>query len=237
MSRTAVLALACAVLLGRATLPAAADDGKEAEKLYQQMEEKVAKAKSIEMSFEVEIASPGQKEKGTIKGSLALAEGNKMRLEYKTKLMGMEGDATLISDGKKEVALSAGRPLGEAGPTPKDLERKARRAVSPNGFFFGLLLGTPGGVPDLKASDFKLGKRQKVGDRQAQAVEYTSTIKGDKNAMATVVWIDLETKVPLKRSFRMKEGDREISMSEMFSGVKLDGKIDPKKFELPKDSR
>jgi hypothetical protein len=126
--------------------------------------------------------------------------------------------------------------LGEASPTPKGLEQKARVAVSRSGILLGLLIATPGGL-ELRASDFKLGRKQKVGDRQTQAVEYNSTVLGAKEPMATIVWIDVETKVPLKRSFRMKEGGKEGTMTETFSNVKLDGKIDPKKFELPKDGR
>ena len=140
---------------------------------------------------------------------------------------------TRISDGKKEVILPRVPGL-EAGPPPKDLEKAVRMAISRQGILFGLIIATPDGFGPVKVSDFKFGKKEKVGDRQAQAVEYRSAFKGNE-PMATVVWIDIETKAPLKRMFRMKAEGKDGSMTETFHDTKLDGKIDPKKFELPKD--
>src|SRR5262249_879396 len=127
-------------------------------------------------------------------------------------------------------------PLGDAAPSPQNLERQCREAISREGLFKGLFIGTELFVP-LKISEFKLGSKQKVGNRQAQPVEYNSTIKDTKKSMTTVVWIDIETKLPLRREFRMKEGGMEGALIETFTDVKLDGKIDPKKFELPKNAR
>jgi hypothetical protein len=82
-------------------------------------------------------------------------------------------------------------------------------------------------------TDFKLGKKEKVGEHEAQAVEYT--FKPPFGEMpSVVVWIDLKTQLPLKRAVTEKTGNQKRTYIETFTKLNLDGKIDPKQFELPK---
>jgi outer membrane lipoprotein-sorting protein len=205
----------------------------EAEKLYKQMEDKLAKAKSITLNFEVGPAAENQKR--LFKGSLIVAEGNKLRFTYRGNIEEKAEEVTTISDGKKWMILPAVPELEQKEiPPPKDLEGTIRKALCQQGMMLsGLIIATPDGFGPWRVSHFKLGKKEKVGDRQAQAVEYRLRAKDDE-PVTVVVWIDVETKVPLKRLFAMKGEGKDMSVTETYRDVKLDGKIDPKKFELPK---
>ena len=58
----------------------------------------------------------------------------------------------------------------------------------------------------VTVSDFKLGKKEKVGDKEAQAVEYQVGLGGKK--FPATVWIDLKTNLPLSASFRSPSATR-----------------------------
>jgi outer membrane lipoprotein-sorting protein len=77
-------------------------------------------------------------------------------------------------------------------------------------------------------------RRNPAGTHNTQAVDYQVTLPGNTTAKATV-WIDTETKLPVKRELGLeKNGAEEGRISETYSTFAVDGKIDAKMFEVPK---
>jgi outer membrane lipoprotein-sorting protein len=222
----------------------------EAEKLFRQMEAKVAKAKTLECEFD-------NKEEGndySSKGKLLLADGNKMRLEL-TSDDGTAKDLVVV-DGVKVFNMHEKK--GQPGPKSiRDISKEdrigelGRASISHSGwigsFYFAMIksFGKPGEKQFTNAddyfgiADFKLGNKEMVGQREAQVVQYTMTAKtGDANQVTfeVSVWIDVKTQLPLKRviSFKDKK-DVQRTITETYSKLAIDEKIDPKQFELPKE--
>jgi outer membrane lipoprotein-sorting protein len=131
-----------------------------------------------------------------------------------------------------------------ASDMPKNAGAKTLTAVARAGVFASVMLvsvARTGEKPvevdvneQLKLSDFKLGKKEKVGDSEAQVIDYTLTVKGEKEPMQCSVWVDTKTNLPLKRVLRGKEGTEKATVTETYSKFTVDGKVDPKSFELPK---
>jgi outer membrane lipoprotein-sorting protein len=216
-----------------------ADDKNEAEQLFRKMETKLTSAKSLECSHEAKIE--GGKGPGSVKASLTLAEGNKSRLDVSGRFGDFEEKITLVSDGEKVVSL-ADRP-GPKGPAPKWLNDAYRASLARAGLVVALtFIEGVGEQPkefkaddEMKVSNFKLGKKEKVGDKEAQVVQYNVNIKEFSDPWEVSAWIDTKTNLLLKREVRIKKGDDRITNTETYSKISIDEKIDPKKFELPKD--
>jgi outer membrane lipoprotein-sorting protein len=86
----------------------------------------------------------------------------------------------------------------------------------------------------LKVSGLRLGKREKLDGKEAQAINYVLTVAGaDGLKLNTTVWVDATTHVPLKRLLTAKVDDRDLSVTETYANVVVDGKVDAKAFELP----
>jgi outer membrane lipoprotein-sorting protein len=204
----------------------------KAEKLFREMEGKMKKAKTLECVFEATF-SP----EGSVKGSLALAEGNRLRLEASGKVE-RQMEMMIISDGTKLVAVS-NKERGEEREVPKSLNEMALAWFMRAGSMG--LLDAPGGTKNsdvntlLPVSSFKLGKEKKLDGRNAQTIAYELSIKGTKSVIAVVVWLDPKTNLPLKRVLAIdKGGGDKITITETYTRLTLDEKIDTKKFELPK---
>ena len=85
---------------------------------------------------------------------------------------------------------------------------------------------------ELPVRDFKLGPKEKIGGRDAQVVEYTIDFLLGPARIA--VAIDVQSHLPLKSVFVVVVSGKEfIRLVETIS-VTIDGKIDPKLFEIPK---
>ncbi len=250
---SAVLALTT-VLGWTALLPAQKGrDGQTpnaAEKLFRQMEAKVAKAKTLECDFDIK----GEETNYSAKGKLLLADGNKMRLEMTSEEGGTVNDLVVV-DGAK--VFKSHNKMGKPGPKSIDdvskddnLDAQGRAAISHSGwtgwwyFTIAQRPGKPEGKPFKSAddffgiADFKLGNKEMVGQREAQVVQYTMTAKtGDANqaVFQVSVWIDVQTQLPLKRVLRSKDKDGRRTVTETYTKLVLNEKIDPKQFELPKE--
>ena len=59
-----------------------------------------------------------------------------------------------------------------------------------------------------------------------------ASIGGEK--INETVWVDAKTHLPLKRLLTAKVGDQELKVTETYSKVVVDEKIDAQTFELPK---
>lgn len=210
----------------------------EAEELFRKMEEKLAKAKSLELAWkgEVEHVMPVK-----MKGMLLLDEGKKLRLEIDGDMGGSPFEVRVVSNGR--LMSIAGFGEGTKRVPQNGLNENMAAWLARGELHTGMCLGTSirwtqDGIPpkeELRVSGFKPGKKEKVGEREAQAVEYALVIAEEpKGEYGATVWIDLETHLPLRRVLQKKEGARTVTITETFETLTLDGKIDASRFSLPK---
>jgi outer membrane lipoprotein-sorting protein len=237
----------CITLLAVALVAAPAyGQENEAERLYRAMEKKIRSAKTVHFAFDGQISA---KLKATMKGEAWLAEGEKGKFTF-----ALEGDSsgqnlkmTQISDGKWEYTKGNEQVNVKAKkPEEKKLE-KAFGMIARVGMVMAWVTGidpftsSPSKEPfDLDKrtaiKDFKLGAKEKIGKHNTQAVDYQVSLAGGRGATAkATVWIDSETKLPVKREFVLqKDGADQGSVSETYSTFTVNGKIDAKVFEVPK---
>lgn len=202
----------------------------DAEALFKRMEEKVVKAKSLRAT----LAGEMEEAKFKLSGDLLLDEGSKVRIDVLGKGETEERKALVISDGKKLYMKSSDSENAQGFDAPESFGKLMRTTFARAGFLSAFEFcdsenrakTDPGTAYTM--TGLKLGAKEKIGDRNAQAVTYTVTRKG-RDAAATV-WIDAATHLPLKRILKM-EG---MTLSETYSDLKVDEKIDPAKFELPR---
>jgi outer membrane lipoprotein-sorting protein len=217
-----------------------ADVKNEAERLFRKMEMTLKSAKSVECSFEAK-GEGGKAADGSAKGSLTLGEGNKSRLEMTLKKGAEVEKIALICDGEKMMSPD---DKTRKVPAPKWLNDLYRAALVRSGPSLRLSRIDNGAneqpqelkVDDvLKVSNFKLGKKEKIDDKEAQAIHYNLGFEEFKDPLTVTLWIDTKTNLPIKRELIGKEGDDKVILTETYSKFSIDEKIDPKKFELPKD--
>jgi outer membrane lipoprotein-sorting protein len=235
-TRLALLALPAALLTA-----AAAQDGDEAEKRFRAMEQRLNKARTVQLAFRVDADLGGEKAK--LSGTLALAAGNKARLRVKGAVLGTNVDAELVSDGARMRAIDQLSALRLEEPAPKHLNEIMTAALSRSGLFLNLDLfskqldhkdGDQLKPAELFAvSDLKLGRKENLMGREAQILTYAVRYDAKRKLNATV-WIDTETGLPLKRVLTPQQGQSKEQITETYTDWKLDTKLDPKQFELPK---
>jgi hypothetical protein len=215
----------------------------EAEKLFRAMEKKIRSAKSLQLTFAGELTGDAVKGmKGTLKGTAYLAAGNKFRIEANMEFMGNTEKKLLVSDGKSTYE-KLGEKVNSAPPLP-DYEKVSGivARVGMTGIDILPLEVVPANPPKEKApfdhdkklpvKDFKLGPKEKIGQREIQVVEYTIDLPLFPAKIA--VSIDVQSQLPLKFVVVVeREGKEFLRLVETIS-VTVDGKIDPKLFEIPK---
>jgi outer membrane lipoprotein-sorting protein len=221
-------------VLSAATLSAADnkdEKGKAAEQLFQQMETKLHAAKTISLSFDSQVVSDSLPIKGSkLKGTVVIADGKKARVEMSGSTAGGKTFHGLqISDGAQLV-----QDNGQPRPAPKLYTSNLLTVVARSGFFITImpLPPEPFTNPDIdlkegfSVSGFTLGNKEKVGELETRQVDYVLSVKGNAGQFPATVWIDLKTGLPVKRELK--------GMYTENYELKLDGKLDPKMFELPK---
>ena len=216
-------------------LPGADTD--DAEKLFRQMEAKLAKAKTVECTYEAK--AEGEKA-GRMSGTLRFAEGNKVRFEVTDELREERVKATLIADGTKMTAVGEGVPK-EVKDVPKWFSEALAASITRSGLVVVFFFNGTSEKPDefkvdeqFRVAEFKLGQKERVGDREAQVVRYLLTVKAVSNEpMSVAVWVDTKTQLPLKRVLTAKLHGKKTTLTETYTKLEVDGKIDPKQFELP----
>ncbi|MGH3428321.1 MAG: hypothetical protein ACRDQZ_12270 [Mycobacteriales bacterium] len=237
MKRCAVFALG---LLAAALVPAVQAQENEAEKLFRETEKKVIGAKAVRVVSDDKVNARGIR----LKWTLVFAEGNKCRLDrqYTADLQGLEGKAIkvlTISDGTKLLSVEDGAPRPKED-VPADLTKMLQGSISRCGLSVQWLTGLDGKKQgfkideDFKVTDFVLGDKEKVGEHEAQVVRYNLLLRG-KAKLSVSVWLDVKTKLPLKRVTTIPEKGEQITVTETFTQLTLDPKLEPKVFELPKD--
>jgi outer membrane lipoprotein-sorting protein len=203
--------------------------------LMQKMENKIARAKSVRVTFAAKAESP----KGdlTMNGSLALA-GDRARAELELGMAGKSMKILSVSDGTKTVSVQDGKTTEK--PDKKDARPLVNAALARSGVTALFLLSQPSskdgkkdGKGDIKLSEFKKLNSEKVGGRDAVVIEFTLTFQEQKPMRGTV-WLDAQTGLPLKRVLRGEEKGNAFTITETYSDLTLDAQLDAKLFEFPK---
>jgi outer membrane lipoprotein-sorting protein len=224
-----------------ALLPALAGGGNDAEKLFREVEKKIAEAKSLRVASDIDVKA--KREGGTLKSSLALAQGNKFRMTMKGKGGGKELEMEAVSDGNKFHARMSPPDDSKQEEVPKNLHTLVSRAISrtgPVGAFVIIRLIAPGASRELdpeklfKVRDFKMGEAAKVNGRDAKVLHYQSDIEGQESAKVTL-WLDARTLLPLKRVIIPEAKGADLDqITETYTEFTLNPKLEDKTFELPK---
>jgi outer membrane lipoprotein-sorting protein len=224
-------------------LPALAQESSEAEKLFRKMEKKLSEAKSLRVALDG-TAEGIEDLRGALKykGTMILAQGNKARFEMEVEIEGKKQRTALVSDGTKMIG-----DIAEEGKRPRDTPKKFFEVTI--GFFkhggpvAGHVFSSSGPEGNetfarFKPSAFKLGQKEKIGQRQAQVIEYKLTLENapkeaEKLTLSEKLWLDAATNLPLKRVFTGKL-KKEFTYTEKYSEFTVNPKLDAKLFELPK---
>jgi outer membrane lipoprotein-sorting protein len=223
-----------------ALVPAFAVQGNDAEKLFREMEKKIAEAKSLRVASDIDIKD--KREGGTLKSSVALAPGDKLRLTMKGKGGGKELDVEVVADGDKLHVRMTPPGKSEQVAAPKNLHALMSKVVSRTGSvgaFFIIRLVAPGASsePDpeklFNVKDFKMGEAAKVNGRDAKVLHYQIDIERQESANITL-WLDAKTLLPLKRVIVPEEKGKGTQITETYTEFTLNPKFDAKTFELPK---
>jgi WD40 repeat protein len=204
----------------------------DAEKLFLAMEEKLTKTKTLECGFDVKIDTL------SYKGSLFLAEGNRSRLEINEATKCRQMRVLIVSDGARLSYQDNGMPHPKFDDTPKNLNAEILTWVARSGVF---LPQAP--LPDVKVDDakdrfrvsgFKLGSKEKVGEREAQRLDYQLAVKGLNDPLSVALWLDVRTGLPVKRIVTEGVAGEKMRVTETYGKLALDEKVDARRFDLPK---
>jgi outer membrane lipoprotein-sorting protein len=213
----------------------AAAEQNEAEKLFHTMEEKVHAAKTLQVRFDLDITDALGK-KGNVKGALILGEGDKYRAEVEGKLFGQAVKGVDVSDGANRKLAGDPPPPDTAAASPKGAGAYFRAALPREGFFLGSLEMERRNdrPPDqFQLSDFRLANKEKIGERDAQAIQYTMRFKGAGDPLSMKLWLDAETNLPVKLAVTGGKSDWK-DLTETYGEFTIDADVDAKSFELPK---
>jgi outer membrane lipoprotein-sorting protein len=208
----------------------------EAEELFKKMEEKIAAAKSIHVTLKGVMAQEAQEIGLSVE--LHLGEKNQASGEFTMKNGPREISGRCVSDGRNVGTRAIDGKLTPPFEAPETLGRQLRVRLARAGVAATIealqieRIAKQDPETAIGASDFKLGEKEKIRDREAQRVDYTMTKAGEPERKATI-WIDLATHLPLKRVLKM----RSMTLTEEYTVLVTDAKIDPAKFELPKEAK
>jgi len=214
--------------------------GNEAEELFKKMEEKVHKARTIQYESDSALEGKQGNQRGSMGTKLMFAEGNKTNFTFNISDGGKKQTMQSISDGKRQKNGKDDK-FAKAEETPKHLTAGIATLLTRVGGMGGLLFAAPEEENPLKAdkldkdklarlSDFKLGKKEKIGDVEAQSITYSAKMGNIK--LLVSVWIDAKTNLPVKRVFETGEGAQTMKVTETIKSIKLDEKVDDKLFEV-----
>jgi len=220
-----------------------------AKQLFQEMEGRLAKAQTLECVFEItdEFAAPGDpRTKLLLKGSLFLAEGNRARQEINERADGAPLFHMLVSDGIRWWWHDKGSPPHLVNKKPyAHLNADYLTALARMGLSLANLPLPPVEAADSKerfpVSGFRLGPKEKIGEREAQRLEYQLFIKGQKAPngkdapFSVTVWLDPQTSLPIQRV--VVQDVLGMRITESYGKLILNGKVDAKRFGLPKETR
>ena len=213
-----------------------------AEAQFKKMEQQVLKCKTLQTDLDL-VGGTETESFMAMKGRMLVTRGNKLRMELEGEMRKEKDKLVMVSDGTK-MSMTSSKLPGKEQDTEKHMTEVSLASFSRAGIVASLFLARLVGPDDkpkafeidknMAVSDFKLGKKEAVGDKEAQAIDYKLTLKGGKEAMAVTVWVDVKTNLPVKRVVISTEDKMTITVTEKYTKTVLDGKIDEKEFALPK---
>lgn len=220
----------------------------KAEELFRQMEKQCVEAKTIEVAFDGEFAGTFA---GNLSGGWTYAIGNRFRLEVDGKLaVGPNGQQPIkllmVSDGKKATTASLGpnTPV-QILDASQTLDAEARLMLARAGVLGPMFLLAesvrPGQKPpefnadeQLRVCDFRMGENNRLQEQNALIIHHKLHNRIHKSPLEVTVWLDAETKLPTKRILNVAEDNRTITLTETFTSLTLNEKVDDQRFQLPK---
>jgi outer membrane lipoprotein-sorting protein len=207
----------------------------EAQKLYEAMEQKLAKTKALRFDFDLEIARGGAAAK--LKGVLILAPENRLKLTFEGVSDKLQAKSTMVSDGKTLATQRAfdGKPESETKAVPERFSDILKNHVSRTGVYMGLEDShrkNPKEASLLKLSGFKMYPKEMVASVEANVIEYHLTPPDAKFDLLCKLWLDGKTNLPLKRVLEI--ADRKFRVAETYTQWELDPKLPDGTFTLPK---
>jgi outer membrane lipoprotein-sorting protein len=216
----------------------------DAEKMFRAMESKVRAVKSLKMVCELEGTISDEDDRIKVKASQQFAGKNKARFELHTEMLGIISKTLQLCDGKQMVAFESGRAVGEPRPADPELNAGLPKAIGRGGFMLPRLVvnrDKTGFDADklLPASNFKLGAKERVGDKDAQIIEYIVKFGGESSAFGNcdkvevTLWIDAKTMIPLKRKVASANAKKRFFV-EVYKEFVINPELDSKIFSLPK---
>jgi outer membrane lipoprotein-sorting protein len=208
-----------------------------AQKLYEAMEQKLAKAKALSLDFDLEIArGDGIK----LKGALILAAGNRFKLTFEGVSLKLKAKSTMVSDGKTLATQRSfdGKPESRTEPAPEKFSDIFTGHLSRSGVYWGLEDShrkNPKEASLLKLSGFKMHPKEKVAGAEANVIEYHLTPPEANIDLMCKLWLDVQTNLPLKRTLVASRDSKVILRAvEIYSQWELDAKLPDGTFTLPK---
>jgi len=204
----------------------------DAEKLFRAMEEKIMTAKSLRVAA-MAVQKFGD-EAVNYKGHGLMMQGNKARFELEFEIYGTTIKKRRVSNGSQMIVDEPGAGP-DARPTPVNMNKILSGALASCGIVMATELACSSGDlarfeldKNVPVSNFKMGVKEKVGNAEAQVIEYIVKFGGERDAPVKL-WIDTKTNLPLKRVMEYQG-----SWTETYSELVLDAKVDSKEFDLPK---
>jgi outer membrane lipoprotein-sorting protein len=236
--RLAILLFMAVVLAGVAS--ADQDPSNDAQKLYQTMVDKITAAKSLKVVVDMQGTpfGAGKSFEPTFKQTIWIADGNKLRWAFEQPIKGkVDKDGLAVCDGKQLFFQSSAANLNRAAPA--GFATKVVDVIAKHGCWVAIAQLNEALDPDgkpftpLVASNFKLGAKDKVGDKQVQVLTYLVREKGGRPADggSYTVWIDTKTSLPAKV---MLDGANNFRVQETYVDWQLDPKLDARLFDAPK---
>jgi hypothetical protein len=188
-------------------------------------------ARTLRVRFDLAVTDARSRQ-WSLKGSLALGQGDRYRAEAKGKLFGEAVEFVEVSNGKAIRSVEGkGKARDEEKQSPRGAGAYFRKALPRGGFLLAHLnQGRRGSAEPAAPSGFELAGKEKVGKRVARAIKFTL---GEKGGMAVTLWLDAKTELPLKLS--VTGGKSDISeVTETYGEFAIDPELDTKLWQLPK---
>jgi outer membrane lipoprotein-sorting protein len=218
---------------GRAKLILEAIHSKVAHELYDKMGEKLTKAKTIRLTFKTTIAG---KSSGRYAGSLVMQAGNRSRIEVKGEIDGKPDELLFVSNGDQTRTFKNGQWSEDGAAHEQHSKNVIDTLMGPGLGTGGFGMGRAGTLPvsDIfKMSEFKRAKRDRLDDREAQVISFKVAIKDSDYEVRASLWIDTATALPLKRVTSVKDGEKELTITEVYERLSIDDAVGPETFQLP----
>ena len=225
--------------LGAAATVATGEPAPDPAAVLKTIEAPVLKCKTLRTDVAVSIVPEAL---GSLKGTLVVGAGNKVRLELDGSVAAMTGKTVTVCDGERVRSVGFTQKAQDR-PAEKQLGEMMRASHARVGVFVPLFLATKAPEPgeprtpfaldtDYPVSGLKLGPA--LPGRDTRAVEYTVSPRGSKAAFDVVTWADAKTHLPVRRGITLKEAGKTVVVTETYSNTVLDGPVADGEFALPK---